>query len=359
MKKKIYSLESYRGFAALMIAAIHFDLNSPLVNHHLANGYFVHFFFTLSGFVIFYNYFDKISNTTELLNFSKKRFFRLYPLHLFFLLIFVMIEISRFVLSEKFGIVSNIKPFSTNNFLTFTGNIFLLHTFFGENSFNTPSWSISAEFYTYILFAALIIYKLKNILLILIIILTFVIRLTDGVNFGISSTTYISFLDCIYCFFIGALFCKTYLYFHKNYFFNKIYKYFSILFIFISVIAITNLKDQYLFLIPFVFGSLILFSANLDNTNLIGKILCSKVGTYLGKISYSIYMSHLFVFWSVTQILRFLFKVNVKIENETGFTKLDLNVFESSLLVLVCYSLTIIFSHFTYKFVELKFYKKT
>ena len=45
MKKKIYSLESYRGFAALMIAAIHFDLNSPLVNHHLANGYFVHFFF--------------------------------------------------------------------------------------------------------------------------------------------------------------------------------------------------------------------------------------------------------------------------------------------------------------------------
>ena len=70
-------------------------------------------------------------------------------------------------------------------------------------------------------------------------------------------------------------------------------------------------------------------------------------------------MSHLFVFWSVTQILRFLFKVNVKIENETGFTKLDLNVFESSLLVLVCYSLTIIFSHFTYKFVELKFYKKT
>tara|TARA_B100001765_G_C19429317_1_gene304874 strand:+ start:52 stop:864 length:813 start_codon:yes stop_codon:yes gene_type:complete len=270
-----------------------------------------------------------------------------------------MIEISRFVLSEKFGIVSNIKPFSTNNFLTFTGNIFLLHTFFGENSFNTPSWSISAEFYTYILFAALIIYKLKNILLILIIILTFVIRLADGVNFGISSTTYISFLDCIYCFFIGALFCKIYLYFHKNNFFNKIYKYFSILFIFISVIAITNLKDQYLFLIPFVFGSLILFSANLDNTNLIGKILCSKVGTYLGKISYSIYMSHLFVFWSVTQILRFLFKVNVKIENETGFTKLDLNVFESSLLVLVCYSLTIIFSHFTYKFVELKFYKKT
>ena len=57
MKKKFLSLETYRGFAALMIAAIHFDVNSPLVNHSLANGYFVQFFFCLSGFVIHFNYF--------------------------------------------------------------------------------------------------------------------------------------------------------------------------------------------------------------------------------------------------------------------------------------------------------------
>ena len=43
-KKKFLSLETFRGFAALMIAAIHFDVNSPIVNHNLANGYFVHFF---------------------------------------------------------------------------------------------------------------------------------------------------------------------------------------------------------------------------------------------------------------------------------------------------------------------------
>jgi len=50
MKKKFLSLETYRAFAALMIAAIHFDLNSPLVNHQLASGHFVQFFFTLSGY---------------------------------------------------------------------------------------------------------------------------------------------------------------------------------------------------------------------------------------------------------------------------------------------------------------------
>ena len=45
MSKKFLTLETYRAFAALMIAAIHFDVNSPLVNHSLANGYFVQFFF--------------------------------------------------------------------------------------------------------------------------------------------------------------------------------------------------------------------------------------------------------------------------------------------------------------------------
>ena len=68
-KKKFLSLETFRGFAALMIAAIHFDVNSPIVNHNLANGYFVHFFFTLSGFVIYYNYNEEIT-----LDIVKKKF---------------------------------------------------------------------------------------------------------------------------------------------------------------------------------------------------------------------------------------------------------------------------------------------
>ena len=41
MKTKLESFETYRGFAALMIAAIHFKVNSPLVNHVFANGFFV------------------------------------------------------------------------------------------------------------------------------------------------------------------------------------------------------------------------------------------------------------------------------------------------------------------------------
>ena len=84
MRKKLDALETYRAFAALMIAAVHFKLNSPIVDHFLATGIFVPFFFTLSGFVIYYNYFDKIFNFSILIDFGKKRFLRLYPLHFFF-----------------------------------------------------------------------------------------------------------------------------------------------------------------------------------------------------------------------------------------------------------------------------------
>ena len=41
---KLQSFETFRGFAALMVAAIHFNVNSPLVTHPLASGTFVHFF---------------------------------------------------------------------------------------------------------------------------------------------------------------------------------------------------------------------------------------------------------------------------------------------------------------------------
>ena len=104
MSKKFLTLETYRAFAALMIAAIHFDVNSPLVNHSLANGYFVQFFFCLSGFVIYYNYRDKIKNYTNIKIFIIKRFFRLYPLHLFFLLLFLFIEITKYIAINEYNL---------------------------------------------------------------------------------------------------------------------------------------------------------------------------------------------------------------------------------------------------------------
>ena len=356
-KKKFEILETYRGFAALMIAAIHFRLDTPLVNHFFANGLFVHFFFTLSGFVIYYNYYNKIQNFYEISFFIKKRFLRLYPLHIFFLIIFLIIEISRYLLKTKYGISSNIEAFSINDIKAFLSNLLLLQTFLHENTFNTPSWSISAEFYTYLIFSIIILSN-KNIkIFIFFFIFLIIFQINYYHSFG-TSKTFRSFLDCFYCFIIGVLFCKFYL---SGYLKIKSQRFLSIiiLLIFLLISVFFNYIDKKLLIyIPIIFGLLVLFSLDLDRSTFIGKILLNKFLIYLGKISYSIYLSHLFIFWLVTQIFRFIFKFKTSIENKTGYVKLDLDIYSASMIALLCYVLTILFSHFTYKFIEIKFYKK-
>ncbi len=356
MKNKLEALETYRAFAALMIAALHFQLDTPIVDHSLARGSFVHFFFTLSGFVIYYNYHDRFINFLELKKFIKKRFFRLYPLHFFFLVIFLFVEISRYFVETKFGVSSNTEPFEKNNFYALLSNIFLLQTFLNENTFNAPSWSISAEFYTYILFGILVFYRANVFHFLLLLIFILIFRQLYGPQFG-PQTTYFSFIDCIYCFLIGAIFCN--IYFKINKF--KFYKHYSNLFVLLSILvvlfSIITFEDNERFLRPFFFGILILFSSNLDKSTLLGKIICNNFFVFLGKISYSIYLSHLFIFWAVTQTLRFIFKVDTYFDVNTESIRLDLDMFSSSILAIFLYLLTIIISTVTYNFVEKKYYK--
>tara|TARA_B100000963_G_scaffold362021_2_gene402158 strand:+ start:722 stop:1822 length:1101 start_codon:yes stop_codon:yes gene_type:complete len=358
--KKFSSLETFRGFAALMIAAIHFDVNSPIVNHNLAHGHFVHFFFTLSGFVIFYNYNDKLYNLSLFKVFVIKRFLRLYPLHLFFLIIFLCIEIFKYYIKIYYDLDANNQAFSKNDLSALVYNVFLIHTFLTEYTFNTPSWSISAEFLTYILFALILMKSSKMIYSILILLIIFLIRVNDDIYFGASHSGYKSLLDCIYGFYFGVIFCKIYFIVGKLSFYQKNKSTFSIIFVIISIISFNFLSKELQILFPLIFGLTILFSCELDNGTLIGKILTFKFFVYLGQISYSIYMSHLFIFWILTQILRFFFRFQTYLEEDTNFVKLDLSLTEANLLVISSYTLTIIFSAILYRYIENnKFYLRS
>lgn len=151
-EKKLH-LESLRGIAALSVVFYHYSLGflhlTILKNGFTDNaGLMVDFFFVLSGYVMALSYGDKISNWSQLLNFQFKRFIRLYPLHLIMLLLFLLLEIAKYAAgysSEQnsiFGPITGLEDFISNLFLT--------HNFTGDLSWNRPSWSISAEFYTYV-----------------------------------------------------------------------------------------------------------------------------------------------------------------------------------------------------------------
>lgn len=85
--KHIIELDSWRGIMALLVAIFHYTVPNNFVSAELA----VDFFFILSGIVIQKSYFDKEMSSTE---FFIKRLYRLYPLHLFSLIILLFLFLS-------------------------------------------------------------------------------------------------------------------------------------------------------------------------------------------------------------------------------------------------------------------------
>jgi len=356
MNKHIESLDCYRGIAALSVAAIHFNINSSFFNSKFANGLFVQMFFVLSGFVLLINYINNIHNFNDIIKFIKKRILRLYPLHLFFLLIFLIIEIAKYFMFVKYNLSPNEKIFEKNNFESFVYNLFLLQSFLEFHSYNAPSWSISVEFYTYIIFS-IIIYLGITKRIISLIVLFIIIYLTKfkesfGADIGIQS-----FLSCIYSFIIGSI--SAYFFLYKKINLKKSILVFLFLFIFfinIFLLFFIN-ENNFVYLYPLLFGFLFYLTGQIKDNTLIYKIIFNRFLIFLGKISYSIYMSHLLIFWIITQFLRFVIKLPTRMD-EFGNTRLSLTNLEANIVTILCYIIVIIFSYFTYKYVELKFYNK-
>lgn len=150
-------LNSLRGICACMIVLLHcrtqgIIFNNPLVSH----GYlFVDFFFVLSGFVISSRYTDKIASGFSISRFMFLRWGRIYPLHLVMLLIYVVFDLRLAALAP--GPLIH-PPFSGSHSLrALVSNLLLIHIFVGRDhaTWNALSWSIAAEFWTYLVFAGM------------------------------------------------------------------------------------------------------------------------------------------------------------------------------------------------------------
>jgi peptidoglycan/LPS O-acetylase OafA/YrhL len=156
------ALDGWRGLSAVLVALYHWRGQLGYqVNSHLAempfirNAYlFVDFFFVLSGFVIAARYQDALAErTVRFRDFVALRIGRLWPLQIFTLLL--MLVVVRAVLLKDWGWIDFRTPAEDISARSFALNVFLLqgmHTT-GMLTWNHPSWSISAEFFTYIAFA--------------------------------------------------------------------------------------------------------------------------------------------------------------------------------------------------------------
>src|SRR5262245_38888660 len=107
-------LDSWRGICALLVAVFHFRSNNHLdplsfIRH---SDLFVDFFFVLSGFVITHAYGDRLRSKAEIGDFMLRRFFRLWPLHMAVLMLFVLSEFAKLVLIRGTDIQTLNAPFT-------------------------------------------------------------------------------------------------------------------------------------------------------------------------------------------------------------------------------------------------------
>lgn len=202
-------LDSWRGICALLVALFHFPTSSMISQSAFVGGsyLFVDFFFVLSGFVIASSYADRLNEPDEVARFALVRFGRLYPLHLVMLLGFAAFEMLRLLLPQLRG--TGAAPFTGGfDIKSLVTNLFLLQGMGLEDhlSWNAPSWSISAEFFTYLMFAGVVfvagrrawIWFVAAALTAPLFLLAFSNRHMDvSFDFG--------FIRCLYGFSLGAL----------------------------------------------------------------------------------------------------------------------------------------------------------
>jgi peptidoglycan/LPS O-acetylase OafA/YrhL len=151
-------LTGIRALAALLVLGLHTDQNVPSgvlnVLPFLARGYLgVDFFFVLSGFIITHVYFASLAQPSRngVRVFLWHRFIRLYPVHVTVLAaLVILISIVR----ANHIALNNPQEW---RFADLPWQLTLLHAWgvTPKPGWNAPSWSISAEWFAYLLFPLL------------------------------------------------------------------------------------------------------------------------------------------------------------------------------------------------------------
>ncbi|WP_298476961.1 acyltransferase [uncultured Maribacter sp.] len=358
----ISSLTPLRGLAALLVVLFHYDiwlmlrgfprLINPNYSSIISNGYlWVDFFFILSGFVICHVYGQRLENQTKTVikKYLWARFTRLYPLHVFVMLLFLLQTIVLFWLYPVYAIEKWQWARTVSDFFI---HLFFLQTSGIINSpvWNVGSWSIAAEWWTYIFAIGLIplLNKGKNLIHILALILAllgFIFIANQNPNLSIDEFYGLGTLRCIFGFTIGINVYQAYsILFNKVSIWSKDWLFYAMLLCSLSVLHF----DFYdVIVIPF-FGAFILCASL--NKGLPSKILNSKPLLFLGNISYSVYLIHLFwiYLWLMWLDLYFI-PSNPNIVPGIPYKILWLSI----LLVLIISS-----SYLTYTYVEVSAQKK-
>lgn len=303
----IASFEGGRGLAALLVALFHFgyDANAFSV---VRNGYlFVDLFFVISGFVICSAYSSRLETAGNLRSFLIRRFGRLFPLLGFSTVLYVLTK-NLLVWAKQAAVASGYgarleRPDLAGYLVPELGEIVSTLTLthgmgiFDRLILNPVSWSISTEFYAYVLFAAVCLAFRGSTRLAVYAVLSAsglaatiwaALHVHDCLQAGkcFDITYDFGFARCVGSFFLGAL---TY-HFSRQVRLKPNTLQLAGLAGLVTLFFMAEAWPMLVFASPLLFA-LLVFSVSQD-TGFAATVLKSKPFQVLGQRSYSVYMMH-------------------------------------------------------------------
>jgi len=302
------ALDGFRGLLAVFVAIYHtIWISHPQEWRFFGNGpVIIDLFFAFSGFLMWRLYTDRLETSAQAGAFIKRRFARLYPLHAFMLFVFVAYALVR-LLAHKFGVseqgVGEVLPFqagSSEGFLAVFQHLTMTNAmgFSDDLTFNPPSWTVGAEFYTYFIFAAMMMWFRPKKLIDFSIIALF-IALIYGVLSGVKPNMNINhdygFWRCVAGFYTGILAAVSFPTIRAH--IKKMsdlaataLEVFTLGVCILFVIYCSG-KAQF-FVAPVIFTFVIVFASG---KGAVSNFMSQRIFQYLAKISYSVYLVHVII----------------------------------------------------------------
>lgn len=293
-------LEGLRGIAAVGVVLYHswyhWQINRIGIVEH--GDLFVDLFFVISGFVISHIYTRRLRSTPDFAEFAILRTARLYPLHLFTLLVLAAYTLASAWAATHWGLRfphSHSDMVGNNGLGYFFEHLLLLQGLLSPNiaSFNSPSWSISTEYFTYFIFAFAVLmaarFRLFPVLLALLALVPLAYLFQQG-----ELTADSRILRCIAGFFTGTLVYLAWARFHPGLRRRLAGRAAHALELTVAALTLAAVsccgKGRAQFLVIPCFALLVFLLA--DGGGLVARFLKYRPIQALGRWSYSIYMVH-------------------------------------------------------------------